>query len=387
MIADVNGAEMKAEIARTREQSYGAKKHHGKRETRSWRHHALPVIRYAIAVLLVSAAFFTMLTVRDSFPATTFQTPLFFCSIVLSGWFAGLGPGILATVLSMFAIKFYFTAPPHNLAFPMSEIPGFTVFFLVGSFVSWLSFRQRRDEEMAREAIIAKERQEAEKAKATALADERNRLAADVHDTLAQAFAATLLHLRSMEMARLEPDLRSHCQFAQQTASAGLAAARRAMNVVRTAAPADNRPLTERLAERVRRLSARTAAQVDFHVEGKIAVLLWAVEDEIERLATEALFNAERHAAASKIIVKLEYLPEPGLRLRVHDDGRGFDQTQVIGGGLGLRAMHERAERIGATFTLVTESGQGTEVIVLWMSEGTNTGPETNRLKGRYDHI
>ena len=387
MIANVNGAEMKAEIARTREQSYGAKKHHGKRETRSWRHHALPVIRYAIAVLLVSAAFFTMVTVRDSFPATTFQTPLFFCSIVLSGWFAGLGPGILATVLSMFAIKFYFTAPPHNLAFPMSEIPGFTVFFLVGSFVSWLSFRQKRDEEMAREAIIAKERQEAEKAKATALADERNRLAADVHDTLAQAFAATLLHLRSMEMARLEPDLRSHCQFAQQTASAGLAAARRAMNVVRTAAPADNRPLTERLAERVRRLSARTTAQVDFHVEGKIAVLLWAVEDEIERLATEALFNAERHAAASKIIVKLEYLPEPGLRLRVHDDGRGFDQTQVIGGGLGLRAMHERAERIGATFTLVTESGQGTEVIVLWMSEGTNTGPETNRLKGRYDHI
>ena len=387
MIADVNGAEMKAEIARTREQSYGAKKHHGKRETRSWRHHALPVIRYAIAVLLVSAAFFTMVTVRDSFPATTFQTPLFFCSIVLSGWFAGLGPGILATVLSMFAIKFYFTAPPHNLAFPMSEIPGFTVFFLVGSFVSWLSFRQKRDEEMAREAIIAKERQEAEKAKATALADERNRLAADVHDTLAQAFAATLLHLRSMEMARLEPDLGSHCQFAQQTASAGLAAARRAMNVVRTAAPADNRPLTERLAERVRRLSARTTAQVDFHVEGKIAVLLWAVEDEIERLATEALFNAERHAAASKIIVKLDYLPEPGVRLRVHDDGRGFDQTQVIGGGLGLRAMHERAERIGATFTLVTESGQGTEVIVLWMSEGTNTGPETNRLKGRYDHI
>ena len=382
MIADVNVAELKGEITRTREQSYEAKKHLAKRETRSWRHHALPVIRYAIAVLLVSAAFFTMLTLRDSFPATTFQTPLFFCSIVLSGWFAGLGPGILATLLSMLAIKFYFDGPPHNFVFPMSEIPGFAVFFLVGCFVSWLSFRQRRDEEIAREAIIAKERQEAEKAKATALADERNRLAADVHDCLAQAFAATLLHLRSLEMARLEPDLRSHCQFAQQTASAGLAAARRAMNAVRTATPADNRPLPERLAERVRRVSARTTAQVDFHVEGKIAVLSWAVEDEIERLATEALFNAERHAAASKIIVKLDYLPEPGLRLRVHDNGRGFDQTQVIGGGLGLRAMHERAERIGATFTLITESGQGTEVIVLWTSAAANTGPETNRLKG-----
>jgi signal transduction histidine kinase len=374
-------AELKAEIARTREQSHGANKRLANPETRSWRHHALPVIRYAIAVLLVSAAFFAMYQLRDSFPAPTFQTPLFFCSIVLSGWFAGLGPGILATVISMFAIKFYFDAPPHNFDFTMSEIPRYTVFFLVGCFVSWVSFRQRRDEGIAREAIIAKERQEAEKAKATALADERNRLAADVHDTLAQAFAATLLHLRSMEMARLEPNLRSHCQFAQQTASAGLAAARRAMNAVRTATPADSRPLTERLAERVRRVSARTTARVDFHVEGKIAVLSWPVEDEIERLATEALFNAERHAAASKIIVKLDYLPEPGLRLRVRDDGRGFDQTQVIGGGLGLRAMHERAERIGATFTLITESGQGTEVIVLWMSEGA-TGPEPNRLKG-----
>jgi signal transduction histidine kinase len=382
MIAEANVAELKAEIARTREQSHGAKGHLANPETRSWRHHALSVIRYANAVLLVSSAFFAMYMLRDSFPAPTFQTPLFFCSIVLSGWFAGLGPGILATVLSMFAIKFYFDSPPHNFAFTMGEIPCYTVFFLVGWFVSWVSFRQRRDEELARQAIIAKERQAAEKAKATALADERNRLAADVHETLAQAFAATLLHLRSMEMARLEPDLRSHCQFAQQTASAGLTAARRAMNAVRTATPTDNRPLPDRLAERVRRVSARTTAKLDFHVEGKIAVLSWAVEDEIERLATEALFNAERHAAASKIIVKLDYLPEPGLRLRVHDDGRGFDQTQVIGGGLGLRAMHERAERIGATFTLITESGQGTEVIVLWTSEGANTGPEANRLKG-----
>jgi signal transduction histidine kinase len=382
MIVDVNVAELKAKNARTREQSQGAKRNLPNPETRSCRHQALPVIRYAIAVLLVFAAFFTMYQLRDSFPAPTFQTPLFFCSIVLSGWFAGLGPGILATVLSMFAIKFFFDAPPHNLAFTTGESPRYIVFFLVGCFVSWVSFRQRRDEEIAREAIIAKERQEAEKAKATALADERNRLAADVHDTLAQAFAATLLHLRSMEMVRLEPDLRSHCQFAQQTASAGLAAARRAMNAVRTATPTDNRPLPDRLAERVRRVSARTTAQVDFHVEGEIAVLSWAVESEIERLATEALFNAERHAAASKIVVKLDYLPEPGLRLCVHDDGRGFDQTQVIGGGLGLRAMHERAERIGATFTLITESGQGTQVIVLWMSEGANTGPETNRLKG-----
>src|SRR5258708_8048684 len=155
MIADVNVAELKAEITRTREESDGAKKHLANPETRPWRHHALPVIRYAIAVLLFSAAFFTMHKLRDSFPVPTFQTPLFFCSIVLSGWFAGLGPGILATVLSMFAIKFYFAAPPHNLAFTMSEIPRFTVFFLVGCLVSCRGFRHSRELEVVVDGSLA----------------------------------------------------------------------------------------------------------------------------------------------------------------------------------------------------------------------------------------
>src|SRR5258708_21769768 len=115
MIADVNVAELKAEITRTREQSHVAKKHLANPETRSWRHHALPVIRYAIAVLLFSPAFFTLHNLRDSFPAQTFQTPRFFSSIVLSGWFAGLRPGVLATLLSMCAIKFYFAPPPLTL--------------------------------------------------------------------------------------------------------------------------------------------------------------------------------------------------------------------------------------------------------------------------------
>src|SRR5260221_10728887 len=70
-------------------------------------------------------------------------------------------------------------------------------------------------------------------------------------------------------MARLEPNLRSHCQFAQQSASAGLAAARRAMNAVRTATPADNRPLTERLAERVPRGSPPPPPQTTILFLGK----------------------------------------------------------------------------------------------------------------------
>ena len=165
-----------------------------------------------------------------------------------------------------------------------------------------------------------------EKAKDAALAYERNRMAADVHDTLAQAFAATLLHLRSMEMTRVSVDSQSHWKFAQENAAQGLAAARRAMNEIRTAPPANSLTLAERLAERVRQVAARSRSTsiVRFQVRGEVATLCWAVEDELERIAGEALFNAERHAAAGVIEVELDYLSGSALRVLVRDDGRGL---------------------------------------------------------------
>lgn len=228
---------------------------------------------------------------------------------------------------------------------------------------------------LANQVVLALELTKlSEKAKAAALADERNRMAGDVHDTLAQAFAATLLHLRSMEMTGVSAELQSHWKFAQDTASEGLASARRAMNAIRTVTSVDPRPLAERIAERVRQVTARTRpkTKVRFQAQGQTVILPWAVEDELERIAGEALFNAERHASAQEISVRLDYLSDNGLRLRVRDDGRGFDQACSSGAGLGLRSMHDRAERIGASFTLITEAGRGTEVVVLWASDQHN---------------
>lgn len=223
-----------------------------------------------------------------------------------------------------------------------------------------------------------------EKEQAAALATERNRMAADVHDTLAQAFAATLLHLRSMDLAQIPPDLQPHWRFAQDTAKDGLAAARRTMNAMRTSCPTDGRPLAERIAERVRHVAARTrtSTKVKFQLQGETLAAPWTVEDELDRLISEAVFNAERHAAASEINVKLEYLPGAGgLRMRVRDNGRGFDQSIANGAGLGLRAMHDRAERVGATFTLITEVGRGTEIVVLWNNRTNATVlPDDRRL-------
>ncbi|HEY5953923.1 MAG TPA: DUF4118 domain-containing protein, partial [Terrimicrobiaceae bacterium] len=115
--------------------------------TRSWRHRCPLPIRFASAVALVGLAWAITFALRRSVDAPSFQTPFFVCAIVLSGWIGGAGPGLVATLLSIFAIEYTFTEPRHTFGFTMSELPKFSVFFLTGAFISWLARRQRRDEE------------------------------------------------------------------------------------------------------------------------------------------------------------------------------------------------------------------------------------------------
>jgi K+-sensing histidine kinase KdpD len=82
-----------------------------------WRHRSAPVIRYAVAVLLVGAALLTTVALKDSLHAAYFQTPFFFCAIVLSSWFGGFGCGICSTLLSMFLLGFFFPQPSYGSGF------------------------------------------------------------------------------------------------------------------------------------------------------------------------------------------------------------------------------------------------------------------------------
>lgn len=117
------------------------------RLARSWRHRWPLLIRYAIALFLVLVGWAITFTLRTSVDAPTFQTPFFVCAIVLSSWIGGFGPGILATVLSIFALEFWLTPPFFTRQVSLSEVPKFVVFFFTGAFISWLARRQRRDEE------------------------------------------------------------------------------------------------------------------------------------------------------------------------------------------------------------------------------------------------
>jgi K+-sensing histidine kinase KdpD len=108
------------------------------------RHSASVGVRYAVAVLSVVAALSVTKVLRVYFE----QTPnaLFFCSVLLSSWFGGLGPGLLASLLSVDAIDYFFLFPRYTLAINPEDIPRLAVFLLSAFCISWVSERQRRAE-------------------------------------------------------------------------------------------------------------------------------------------------------------------------------------------------------------------------------------------------
>jgi signal transduction histidine kinase len=90
-----------------------------------------------------------------------------------------------------------------------------------------------------------------------------------------------------------------------------------------------------------------------------------AVEREIIGIAQEALTNAVRHSRAKRITIRASTIQSVGLRLSVADDGRGIMRDQPRS-GFGMTSMQERADKIGATLTIVTAPRSGTEVVLAW---------------------
>jgi C4-dicarboxylate-specific signal transduction histidine kinase len=111
-----------------------------------WRHRAPPLIRYALAAFLVGAAWAGNLLLIDSLKAVYFQTPLYFCAIVLSAWYGGFGPGICSTMLSMLFLRYFAEPLPYIPGYTANDFPRFALFLLAGGFISWLGERQLRAE-------------------------------------------------------------------------------------------------------------------------------------------------------------------------------------------------------------------------------------------------
>jgi signal transduction histidine kinase len=200
-----------------------------------------------------------------------------------------------------------------------------------------------------------------------AILEERNRLARDIHDTLAQGFAAILMQLQAAQReaaGTLPPHLAATIETAVDLARTHLAEARRSVGALRP-----NVGQGEDIATALKRLAdmgQRTANMpIDVEID-ELPRLGDLVEREIIGIAQEALTNAVRHARARRITIRASTVQSVGLRLSVADDGRGMVRDEPDGSGFGMTSMQERAERIGASLTIVTGLRKGTEVVVAW---------------------
>ncbi len=202
-----------------------------------------------------------------------------------------------------------------------------------------------------------------------AISRERNRLARELHDTLAHSLSAVTVQLEAVRsLWHLDRDAAQRLlDKADETARRGLTEARRALQDLR-ASPLQDLGLALALRELAQSAADRAGAALDLHVpEQSPGNLSPAVEQGVYRIAQETLENIIRHAEARSITFRLER-DTRSLVLTVEDDGRGIDAEEIqaseAGGQdhLGIRGMKERASLIGGQLEISSRDRQGTSV-------------------------
>ena len=194
--------------------------------------------------------------------------------------------------------------------------------------------------------------------------EERNRLARDIHDNLAQGFGAILMQLQAAQRdAHLPPTVAETLDVAVDLARTHMVEARRSVGTLRP-----NVGDAEEMSTALKRIADRAQLSTSTPIETALDPLPRygdVVEREIIGIAQEALSNAVRHSRAQRITVSAASVRSIGLRLSVADDGRGIARDGATG-GFGMTSMQERAARIGASLTIVTAPRSGTEVVLAW---------------------
>ncbi len=193
---------------------------------------------------------------------------------------------------------------------------------------------------------------------------ERNRMAREIHDTLAQSFAGVSVQLEfaSQLLSHDQPEA-AHQQLDRTRAYVreGLAEARRSIWDLR--AVTANSTLPTRLTQLVEQ-SRSEPLTIQLNIGGTYRPLASSVENEVLRIAQEALANVQRHAKATHVTINLQY-QDSHLHLTIADNGRGFNASEAAhskNGHFGLQGMHERAAQINAQLNIASTPAQGTTI-------------------------
>lgn len=198
-----------------------------------------------------------------------------------------------------------------------------------------------------------------------AVAEERQWLARELHDSVTQAMYSVTLYAEATRLALLAGKL----DVVAENLDELQAMAREALFSIRLLIFELHPPILEgkglaaALRIRLAAVESRAGLQTEMFVDGERRLPI-AIEEDLYRIALEGLNNVVQHAQAQCVTVRVN-LTETSARLEIADDGDGYDPEQaLVSGGMGLRGMEERAERINATLVVHSVPGEGTRIIV-----------------------
>ena len=218
---------------------------------------------------------------------------------------------------------------------------------------------------LAHQAMLAIQLNEfAEQSRQAAVLEERNRMARDIHDTLAQGFTGVIVQLEALEDAMAccrRKEANEHLRRAGDLARQSLNEARRSVHALRPQA-LQRGNFWEALKGIVKNTTAGTALHTTFNLRGKLRNLPQYWQENLLHIGQEALTNSLKYAHPRNFETRLVFNTKE-LRLELRDDGDGF-KVKARHDGFGLAGMHERVEQMGGNLTISSRRGKGTKIAV-----------------------
>lgn len=255
---------------------------------------------------------------------------------------------------------------PEALSFVLLYVAALVFVAAFADMVLQANEARRRSETLLAELQSAHEQLQAyaDQAEALAIANERTRLARDLHDSIAQTLYGLTLQAevanRKLTAGQTEA-VQAHLQEIREDAQQTLQETRLLIFELRPPILA-NQGLAAALRTRLQAVEARSglAIHLDLQADGDLPP---QVETGLYRVAQEALNNVAKHAAADALHVRLTQTAD-GVTLAIRDDGVGFDKDLVGAGSLGLQGMRERVQQMNGRITIDSAPRQGTEITV-----------------------
>jgi signal transduction histidine kinase len=341
------------------------------------------ITRFTFLLILYALALITILS-RHLFSLTYIRRPepfqnislfrwdaIFFLIIplVFIAWQYSMREVVIYSIIIMIAegLPIFMQQEPAGVFFAAANFLGSFarsgIFMIVGWIENRLVMLQRSQHEQLIEAN-QKLREYALASEKLAQTQERNRLARELHDTLAHTLSSSSVQLEAIKALfdRNPAEAKKMLSQTLENTKKGLAETRRALVDLRSS-ELEAYGLTQALKNMVSSAAERAGFKTEFHLEKELDMLPEDITHCLYRCAQEAVENTQRHANAKKVTVNLKSDGD-NVVLQISDNGKGFEPQEADKEHLGIRGMRERVEMLGGTLAIESAKKQGTEIKV-----------------------